>query len=266
MKPLILAALCLLSLVGCDSLRGPAGPQGDKGTVEFVPLSDGGFTLGGSANVSVVQGPAGPIGVTGPAGPQGVAGPMGATGAQGPVGPAGPQGVAGPSGPTGAAGSGAVKIVDAAGHPVGPYFLTPGSFNAVGYLDAAGALWSLNLDTGLVTSVAAFGLEYAMYPQANCSGAGWFQFGYNGNGFQTPSLPNAVILRSGSSGTPEYRVRHGAPLSSPPAACLSYRGLTGACVNGSPAGTGYGPYFMISDMPVVTVPSLGATAPLHLSL
>ena len=85
--------------IGSISIVGPQGPAGRSVTGVAIneqyklvfSFSDGSkLTLGQS-----VRGPAGPQGQTGPTGPQGQAGPAGA---QGPVGPVGPQGPVGPAG------------------------------------------------------------------------------------------------------------------------------------------------------------------------
>ena len=114
----------------------------------------------------------------GPQGEPGVAGPKGNVGETGPQGPAGSTGAQGPAGPEGARGVG-VKVVDANGQSVGPYFLTLSStVPAPGYIDANGNLWRLELETGTLSGAAptaSLGTGYTFFAQANCTGPGYVE-------------------------------------------------------------------------------------------
>ena len=80
----------MVTQLGYEHLRRPAGPQGPQG-----PKGDTGAT-----------GPQGPKGDTGATGPQGAKGDTGDTGPQGATGPQGDTGAQGPAGPSTAGSAG----------------------------------------------------------------------------------------------------------------------------------------------------------------
>lgn len=90
-----------------DVTIGNAGPQGPQGP-------------NGPNGPNGPAGPLGPTGLTGAQGPQGPAGPLGQAGAQGPAGPSGAVGPQGPAGPQGVPGPGGLSGVQE--------FTTSGSF------------------------------------------------------------------------------------------------------------------------------------------
>lgn len=79
-------------LQGPQGEIGPQGPKGADGTMTFEDLTE--------EQKESLRGPAGPQGDTGPQGPQGVQGPKGDTGDTGPQGPKGDTGPAGSDGYT----------------------------------------------------------------------------------------------------------------------------------------------------------------------
>ncbi len=93
---------------GTQSATFIAGINGVTLSSPMAVTIDGNGQLG-SANISTLQGPAGPQGAPGSQGIPGAQGPIGETGAAGPQGPQGNIGSAGPFGPQGAPGVGFVS-------------------------------------------------------------------------------------------------------------------------------------------------------------
>lgn len=203
-------------------------------------LADGGMVLDGTANLTVVQGPAGQPGQQGPAGPAGPAGP---------VGPAGQSG-------------GGARIVDANGVLVGPVFSMGTTYGSLGYHDPSGHLWILDMEEGSLRPMQTLSNTWTLYTQSNCTGPGYIQFGANGSGSRT-ALVNAAFLRD-----TEYRVRTGSVLQTLPGSVLSYRTLsTGACTNvaGTPFDAQYGPYILVTATQVISKPATSWAVPLRLA-
>lgn len=203
----------------------------------------------------------GPQGEPGVAGPKGSNGESGAQGPQGPPGGAGPQGATGSQGPQGAA----VKIVDANGQLVGPYFVSLASqVPAPGYIDPNGNLWRLELETGTLFGAmptASIGTGYTYYLQPNCVGPGYVQVDV----YSPIAGAGLVVPMNGVFGVaPTLRVRRG-PLVPGPLAFLSSR-IANVCAV-DPYDPSSGSRFVLaSDVQPVTVPANTWALPLRLAL
>jgi hypothetical protein len=207
-------------------------------------------------------------GTQGPRGERGETGAQGATGetgAQGPAGVTGETGATGPQGPAGASGTG-VKVIDANGQLVGPYFFTMTTTIPVpGYLDANGYLWRLNMETAALTGAtpsASTSTGYTYFGETGCSGTGYVQideYSY------VPSQGRTLVPMNGVFGTaPNFRVRKG-PIVAGPSPIKSFF-FEGACTNYQEPQPAQSAYVLASDVQPVTVPVTTWVGPLRLSL
>jgi hypothetical protein len=192
----------LIGLTGLQGLMGPTGPagpagergqkgdagtQGVAGTSAYDRAVSGGYIGSSSDWLASLIGPQGPQGAQGPAGaigPQGSQGPAGSEGPQGPQGPQGPEGLegaagsvgaAGPSGPPGVAGPigptgppGAFEVQTVAGESVGDFV----SFidNRQAFISIGGAIWRINLQSGVITDTGLPNQTPYYYTSTDCSG------------------------------------------------------------------------------------------------
>lgn len=210
-----------------------------------------------------MSGPVGPPGEPGPQGTQGEPGPQGVPGVAGPAGPAGAQGPVGAAGATGAPGAG-VKVVDANGQVVGPYFLMPHDrLPAPAYFDAQGQLWRLDLETGDLSgwlATASTGTGYTYFVQPNCGGPGYVAvdvYSY------IPGVLVVVPMNGVFGPPPNFRVRKG-PLVPTPTAFASSR-FNNVCSADPWSPTQEARFVLASDVALATLPAKTWAAPLHLA-
>ncbi len=179
------------------------------------------------------------------------------------AGPAGPAGAQGPVGATGAAGPGGVKVVDANGQVVGPYFLMPARVSEPVYFDAQGQLWKIDLETGELSSWLAgssIGTGYTFFVQPNCGGTGYVEVSLSS---YIPGVVLVVPMNGVFGPPPSYRVRKG-PLVPTPTTFASFR-FNNVCSADTWSPTQETRFVLASDVALATPAVKTWTAPLHLA-
>lgn len=197
----------------------------------------------------------------GPVGPQG---PRGETGAAGPKGEPGQAGNDGAPGQPGAAGAG-LKVFDANGQLVGPYFITLSEERlSPGYVDVTGAIWRLNLETAVLAgagTTASSGGGAVYYLAEDCAGAGYVRVDS-----YSPSGPSHVVPMNGVFGRlAPFRVRKG-PLVVPPTEQFLSAYMNSVCVNDDHTQLGDALYVLETDAPRITAPVTTWVPPLRMTL